>query len=111
MPGMKTVHLVQWFGTKEKIARFVGITPSAVSMWGEYPPPLHQLLFEHVTESRLRAEPDVWQCLFPRVIHPTVRTRRGRLSATTEKRREAKRLPPPIHDLSRTGPVAVAGAV
>lgn len=39
---MKTKDLIAVFGTGVKLAKFLKITPPAVSMWGDEVPPLRQ---------------------------------------------------------------------
>lgn len=103
--AMKTEQLVKWFGSKVEVARFLGISGAAVALWGDYPPLVHQLLFERVTAGRLKAEPDTWRRLFPHVMHPAVAGRRRRTVKPPSKPS------PPCGSAASPRELAAAGAV
>lgn len=90
MPGMKTAQLIQHYRNRKTVARQIDVTPTAVTLWGEYPPPAHQLLFELLTGGKLRAERNVWLKLFPGCEHPIIQNGRWRRSLTWEKPRRAR---------------------
>lgn len=52
---MKTQSAVDFFGSKKKLAEALGITPSAVTMWGGDVPVLRQYQLEHLTAGALKA--------------------------------------------------------
>ena len=51
---MKTADAVAHFGTKAAIARALGITPQALTQWGEHPPELAQFKLELLTNGALK---------------------------------------------------------
>jgi predicted transcriptional regulator len=57
---MTTSEATSYYKTQELLAAALGITQSAVSMWGEYPPAMRQMQIERLTRGRLRAEPNVF---------------------------------------------------
>jgi DNA-binding transcriptional regulator YdaS (Cro superfamily) len=57
---VKTADAVLYFGSKAKLAEQLGISPGALSQWGEEVPPLRQLQIERITGGRLAASPDVF---------------------------------------------------
>lgn len=54
---MRTQQAIQHFKTAKALADRLSLTQSAISQWGEYPPPARQLQIEKVTRKKLRAEP------------------------------------------------------
>jgi len=54
---VKTKTVVDFFGSKKKVASALGITPSAVTMWGSEVPELRQYQLEHLTGGALKATP------------------------------------------------------
>lgn len=52
---MKTVEAVAHFGNRVRLARALGIEPSAVSQWGEQPPRGRQFQIELLTRGQLKA--------------------------------------------------------
>lgn len=52
---MKTEDAAKWFGGKSKLAEALGISPSAVSMWGETVPEIRQYQIQVLTEGKLKA--------------------------------------------------------
>jgi len=55
---MKTVDVVQHFGSQTAAAQALGINQAAVAQWGESPPELRQLQLEAVTGGALKAGPE-----------------------------------------------------
>lgn len=51
---MKTKTAADYFGSKKKLADALGISPSAVSMWGEDVPELRQYQIERITKGRVK---------------------------------------------------------
>lgn len=55
--AMKTQDAIHHLGTAAALAKLVGVTPGAVSQWGEFPPDNRQLQIERLTGQALVAEP------------------------------------------------------
>lgn len=53
---MKTDQAVSHFGSKKKLADALGITPSAVTLWGDVIPRLRQFQIQLLTCGDLQAE-------------------------------------------------------
>jgi len=53
---MKTEAAAEFFGSKKKLAEALGITPSAVTMWGEEVPELRQYQIERLTRGKVKSE-------------------------------------------------------
>jgi DNA-binding transcriptional regulator YdaS (Cro superfamily) len=53
---MKTQDAISHLKTSAALADLLGITPAAISQWGDYPPPARQLQLEKLTG--LKAESD-----------------------------------------------------
>lgn len=53
---MTTADLIEHFGTGTAVAMFLGIKPSAVYQWGDYPPYSRQCEIELKTHGALKAE-------------------------------------------------------
>ena len=53
---MKTEAAAEFFGSKKKLAEALGITPSAVTMWGEDVPELRQYQIERLTRGKVKSE-------------------------------------------------------
>lgn len=51
---MKTKTAADFFGSKKKLADALGISPSAVTMWGEEVPELRQYQIERITKGRVK---------------------------------------------------------
>lgn len=62
---MKTVHVIEHFGSQVAVARAVGVNQAAVAQWGEAPPPLRQLQIEVLTGGALKAGPECDQYRVP----------------------------------------------
>ena len=54
--SVKTKTVVDFFGSKKKVASALGITPSAVTMWGVDVPELRQYQLERQTSGALKAD-------------------------------------------------------
>lgn len=52
---MKTEDAAAFFGGKKKLADALGISPSAVTMWGEYVPELRQYHIQVASKGKLKA--------------------------------------------------------
>jgi hypothetical protein len=56
-PAMRTKTAIDHFGGKpSELAKALGISPSAVSQWGDVVPELRQLQLEKITNGALTAE-------------------------------------------------------
>lgn len=53
---MNMTDAVGHFKTKTKLAEALGISPSAVSMWGETIPHIRQCQIQVITKGRLKAD-------------------------------------------------------
>ncbi|WP_315809433.1 Cro/CI family transcriptional regulator [Pseudomonas sp. C9-3] len=53
---MNMTDAVGHFKTKTKLAKALGISPSAVSMWGESIPHVRQCQIQVITKGRLKAD-------------------------------------------------------
>lgn len=51
---MKTKEAADFFGSKKKLAIALGISPSAVTMWGDDVPELRQYQIERLTKGKLK---------------------------------------------------------
>lgn len=51
---MKTKTAADFFGSKKKLADALGISPSAVTMWGDEVPELRQYQIERITKGRVK---------------------------------------------------------
>lgn len=54
---MKTKDVASYFGSKTKLARALGIKPSAVTMWGENVPESRQYQIQVLSKGKFKAEP------------------------------------------------------
>lgn len=52
---MNTSQAARHFGSKKKLAAALGVTPSAVTLWGEAIPLLRQFQIQMLTEGALKA--------------------------------------------------------
>jgi len=52
---MKTSDVADFFGSKRKLAEALGISPSAVTMWGEVVPAVRQYQIQVLTLGALKA--------------------------------------------------------
>lgn len=55
---MNMTDAVAHFGSKKKLADALGISPSAVTMWGESIPELRQYQIERLTKGKLARSAD-----------------------------------------------------
>lgn len=60
---MKTQHAIDLAGSPKELADLLGITPSAVSQWGDEVPPARQLQLQQITKGKLKADPDCLELL------------------------------------------------
>lgn len=51
---MKTKQAADYFGSKKKLASALGISPSAVTMWGDDVPELRQYQIEQLTKGKVK---------------------------------------------------------
>lgn len=51
---MKTKSAADHFGSKKKLAEALGISPSAVTMWGDEVPELRQYQIERITKGKVK---------------------------------------------------------
>lgn len=59
---MKSSEVFEYFGNQKKAAAKLGLTPQAVSAWGEYPPIGRQFQIQIKSRGRLRVtEPELQQ--------------------------------------------------
>ena len=57
---MRTEEAVEHFGgVQAELARALGVTRSAVSQWGDFPPDDKQLELQQITNGGLKAEAEV----------------------------------------------------
>lgn len=54
---MKTQEAIAYAGSSAALAELIGVTPAAITQWGEYPPDARQLQIEKLTRKALKAEP------------------------------------------------------
>lgn len=55
---MTTQEAIEFFGTKAAIAKALGCSPAAVTMWGDEPPFVRQYQIQRLTKGKLKANPD-----------------------------------------------------
>jgi|GEM_PF-429906 hypothetical protein len=53
---MKTQDVAEFFGSKKKLADSLGISPSAVTMWGEFVPASRQFQIQILSRGKFTAE-------------------------------------------------------
>lgn len=54
---MKTQEAIAYAGSSAALAELIGVTPAAITQWGDYPPDGRQLQIEKLTRKALKAEP------------------------------------------------------
>ncbi|SDI28514.1 DNA-binding transcriptional regulator Cro [Vreelandella titanicae] len=55
---MKTIDAIKHFGGKKiDLAKALGLSPSAITQWGDDVPLLRQYQLERITKGALKAEP------------------------------------------------------
>ena len=57
IPAMKTKDAQQHFGSRRAMAEALGISVSAIGLWGDKVPELRQYQIEVLTDGKLKAEP------------------------------------------------------
>lgn len=62
---MKTKDVADHFGGKKKLADALGISPSAVSMWGDDIPDTRQFQIQVLTNGKFKAEGQTAACAQP----------------------------------------------
>ncbi len=50
---MKTQEVIKYYGSSKAMAQALGVSPAAVSQWGEYPPELRQHQIQNITHGKL----------------------------------------------------------
>lgn len=53
---MKTQEVADFFGGKKRLAQALGVSPSAVSMWGETVPMSRQFQIQVISQGKFKAE-------------------------------------------------------
>ncbi|NBA95531.1 Cro/CI family transcriptional regulator [Pseudomonas sp. R5(2019)] len=56
---MKTKDAAEFFGSKRKLAEALGVSPSAITMWGDDVPEVRQFQIQVLTGGKLKATPVV----------------------------------------------------
>ena len=57
---MKTQDVIDFFGSRKKVAEKLGIkTVSAFSHWGDFVPELRQYQIQVITKNKLKADADI----------------------------------------------------
>lgn len=56
---MKTQDAADHFGSRVKLAKALGITPSAVTGWGDHPPITRQYQIQVLSKGKLKASQQV----------------------------------------------------
>ena len=54
---MKTQEAADFFGSRVKLAKALGVSPAAITCWGEFPPMLRQYQIQVVSRNKLKPEP------------------------------------------------------
>lgn len=55
---MKTADAIQFFGGKKiDLAKAIGVSPSAITQWGDDVPVLRQYQIERLSKGKLKARP------------------------------------------------------
>lgn len=53
---MKTQDAADFFGSRVKLAKALGISPAAITGWGEYPPITRQYQIQVMSKNKLKAD-------------------------------------------------------
>lgn len=53
---MRTQDAADFFGGKSKLAEALGVSPSAITQWGEYVPLVRQYQIQVVSKGKLKAK-------------------------------------------------------
>ena len=56
---MRTLDVIEYFGSQAELARALSIKPPSIAGWGEIVPPLRQLQIEALTGGKLRADDSI----------------------------------------------------
>ena len=59
-PGMKSIDVIRYFGTKAKTAAFLGYTRSSLTEWPDVVPELTALRLEKLTAGDLVVDPSMY---------------------------------------------------
>jgi len=54
---MKTQEAADFFGSRVKLAKALGISPAAITGWGDCPPLPRQYQIQVMSKNKLKAEP------------------------------------------------------
>ncbi len=54
---MKTQDAADFFGSRVKLAKVLGVSPAAITGWGEYPPIARQYQIQVMSKNKLKADP------------------------------------------------------
>lgn len=54
---MKTQEAANHFGSRVKLASALGISPAAITGWGDYPPLARQYQIQVLSKNKLKADP------------------------------------------------------
>lgn len=54
---MTTQEVIDFYGSKVAIAKALGCTPAAVTMWGDEPPKSRQWQLQVLSKGKLKASP------------------------------------------------------
>lgn len=60
---MKTQQAIKHAGNAKALADLLGITPSAISQWGDEVPPGRQIQLEQLSDGKLKADADCMEKL------------------------------------------------
>lgn len=86
---MRTKEAIDHFHGASALAAALGLTPAAVSQWGEYPPALRQLQIERIAEG-LKAEPGCMDAVLGRPYKPWDKDSARRLAELLRKMKKAR---------------------
>jgi hypothetical protein len=56
---MRTEDAAAYFGTVTRLAKLLGISRTAIYLWGEVVPPLRQYQIEFLSRGHLKADPEL----------------------------------------------------
>lgn len=54
---MKTQEAADFFGSRVKLAKALGVSPAAITCWGEFPPLPRQYQIQVMSKNKLKADP------------------------------------------------------
>ena len=55
---MKTQDAADFFGSRVKLAKVLGVSPPAITGWGEYPPLTRQYQIQVMSKNKLKVTPE-----------------------------------------------------